>query len=325
MRRVCLLVSIDTEEDQWAATRSALSTRNLRALPEAQRLLESLGIRCTYFTAWSAATDPWARGFLGELHASGAAEIGGHLHPWNTPPESEPLGGRNTMLANLPAELQAEKLRRLTDRLTELRGSPPVSFRAGRWALGAETARALVDAGYRVDSSVMPHVSWERYDEGPSFLGSPTDVYRLDPAKGVTTVAPDGPLVEVPVSVGFTAPGPQHVWAQLQRAMWRPSRGRAVLAAPLWRSRLLRKVVLTPEAMDVASMLRAARRLIGDGARHLHLFWHSQSHTPGLNPFVATTRARDAFHDRIREVVEGLNRLATLEPMTVTEAAERLS
>ncbi len=322
MRRVALVVSIDTEEDQWTPSRTVVTTRNLRELPAAHQMLRSLKLRPTWFTAWSAASDPWFRDYLSELHSSGEAEIGGHLHPWNTPPETEPLGGRHTMLSNLDPELQRRKLERLTEALTLIRGTPPASFRAGRWGLGATTAQVLIDCGYTVDSSVMPHVSWESECEGPSFVGAPTEIYRMSPAVGVTRRTSNGALVEVPVSVGFTPPGPQALWARLQRLLWRPKRARAALSGVVWRTGLIRKVLLSPETSAVSAILRAARRLIDSGASHLHMFWHSQSHSVGLNPFVPTRAMRDQFHNRIARFVDELSRFVEIDPMTVAEAAK---
>src|SRR5207302_1313460 len=102
-----------------------------------------------------------------------------HLHPWNTPPLDEPFVPRNSMLANLPARLQLAKVERLTDTLRRAFDAAPVSFRAGRYALGPETVAALIRCGYRVDSSVTPYVSWEGFDDGPSFVGAPLGPYRL--------------------------------------------------------------------------------------------------------------------------------------------------
>jgi hypothetical protein len=41
-----------------------------------------------------------------EIVAEGGGEIGAHLHPWNTPPLREEFTEANTMLKNLPPELQ---------------------------------------------------------------------------------------------------------------------------------------------------------------------------------------------------------------------------
>jgi len=45
-----LIVSIDTEEDNWEPTRDGVTTRNIRELPALERRFERLGVRATYFT-----------------------------------------------------------------------------------------------------------------------------------------------------------------------------------------------------------------------------------------------------------------------------------
>src|SRR5439155_12482078 len=111
------------------------------------------------------------------IQDGGHAEIAAHLHPWNTPPLDEAFAPRNSMLKNLPPQLQQAKLESLTAKLEEAFGAPPSAFRAGRYGLGPETVTALIRRGYRVDSSVTPWVSWQQDDEGPTFVGAPLETY----------------------------------------------------------------------------------------------------------------------------------------------------
>ena len=321
MNPITLVVSIDTEEDQWAASRVPLSAENLRRAPHVYALLRRLGVRPTFFTSWAVASDAWAHGALKEIQQDGGAEIAAHLHPWNTPPTDEALGGANTMMKNLPYSLQERKLRHLTALITELRGSPPTSFRAGRWGLGASSLRALVEFGYHTDSSVMPSVDWSTTDDGPCFVGAPCHPYRLAPGSPVNEHVPGGPLCEVPVSVGFTRP-PQWLWRRLQATVCDLRLQSRRLTGLLWRSRLLRRYALTPEERTVDEMLTLARMLVADGNRHLHMFWHSSSHMPGLTPFVRNESDAERFEGRIGEFVSALASEATLQFATVSEAAE---
>src|SRR5438132_1454724 len=139
-----------------ALARTGVTVENVRQLPRLDRLFERLAVRPTYFTTYQVAIQPWAVRILQETQARGTAEIGAHLHPWNTPPFEEAFVPRNTMLVNLPARLQAAKLDTLTDTLCAGMGRRPLAFRAGRWAFGPSTAAALLTRGYRVDSSVTP-------------------------------------------------------------------------------------------------------------------------------------------------------------------------
>src|SRR2546423_11801908 len=164
---ILLIVSVDTEEDNWQPCRDGVTIDNIRELPRLDVLFQRLGVRATYFTTYQVAVRDWAAATLRQLRAGGA-EIGAHLHPWNTPPLDESFLPRNSMLKNLPPSLQFAKLERLTATLREAIGTPPLAFRAGRYGLGRETVPALIRCGYQVDSSVTPFVSWEAFDDGPT-------------------------------------------------------------------------------------------------------------------------------------------------------------
>src|SRR5215813_8244274 len=120
-----LVVSIDTEEDNWDPVRERLTVENIRELPRLDRMFERLGVRATYFTTHQVAGTPWCVEILRGLAASGRAEIGAHLHPWNTPPVQLQLTPRNTMLGNLPIDLQCAKIETLTTLLTQGVGQRP--------------------------------------------------------------------------------------------------------------------------------------------------------------------------------------------------------
>ena len=111
---VLLIVSIDTEEDNWHRSRHDVTTENIQELRPLAAFLGRLGVRPTYFTAYQVAVEHGAADVLREVCDGGRGEIAAHLHPWNTPPLTEAFVPRNSMLKNLPAELQLAKLRRLT-------------------------------------------------------------------------------------------------------------------------------------------------------------------------------------------------------------------
>src|SRR5438552_7803608 len=201
---VLLIVSVDTEEDNWHRSRTAWTTGTSQGLRPLAAFLGRLGVRPTYFTAYQVAVEHGAADVLREVCDGGRAEIGAHLHPWNTPPLSEAFVPRNSMLKNLPAELQRAKVEQLTAILEETFGHRPTAFRAGRYGLGPDTVAALLSCGYCVDSSVSPFVSLETVDDGPTFVGAPIVPYRLAPNRDVREPAPDGGRRELPLPHGFS-------------------------------------------------------------------------------------------------------------------------
>jgi len=318
-RMVRFVVSVDTEEDNWFPVSHGISAENLRELPRLARFFEGLGIRATYFATYQVAACAWATETLGDISSDGRAEIGAHLHPWNTPPMPSPPPRHRTMLSNYPTALQLAKMECLTETLEGALGVRPTSFRAGRFGLGPKTIGALAKCGYRVDSSVTPFISWHQFDNGPDFVGAPVEIYRPH-TDDVRLATSNGPITEVPISVGYTRIPKKH-W--LRMARWSTSRlvrpTRLVgLAARLG---LTRRVMLSPETDSPWDMLSLSQALIRCGAEHLHMFFHSSSLCPGLTPFTRTSADIARLYASIEEYLDALANITTITFATVEEAA----
>jgi len=320
---VLLIVSIDTEEDNWYRSRQAVTLENIGELRRLGAFFERLGVRPTYFTTYQVARERRAADVLREVCAAGSAEIAAHLHPWNTPPLSEAFVPRNSMLKNLPAELQLAKLQRLTAALEEAFTVVPSAFRAGRYGLGRDTVAALVRCGYRVDSSVTPFVNWEQVDDGPTFFAAPVSAYRLATDRDVRRPSERGDLLEIPLSSGFRR-APVRVWGLASRFV-DAAPGRLRLAGQAALTRLLKRIVLSPELASVGEMLALSRRLLDEGVRHLQLSWHSPSLQPGLSPFAATAADVARLYASVDAYLQGLSKMTSLTPATMSEAAAVLA
>src|SRR5256885_1150164 len=270
---VRLIVSVDTEEDNWLPRRDGVTIENIRELPRLDALFRRLGVRATYFTGDQVTRAPWAVATLQELRAGGA-EIAAHLHPWNTPPLDEPLLPRNSMLKNLPAALQLAKLGRLTEALRDVVGAQPRAFRAGRYGIGPDTVAALVHCGYLIDSSVTPYVSWETSDDGPTFVGAPVHAYRLGTTGDVRVPVPDGALLEIPMSVGYNR-APFALWDGARRLLAAPRLRAFHLAGLAARMGLAKRIFLSPEMHPLADLVTLSTRMLAQGVKYLHLFFHS--------------------------------------------------
>lgn len=318
-----VVVSIDTEEDNWNPTRDGVSVTNIHAVPELHRRLQGIGVRPTYFTNFAVARTPWAAAILGNIAASGHAEIGAHLHPWNTPPFREAFVPRNTMMKNLPLDLQAEKLLTLTDTLEAAFGTRPTAFRAGRYGIGPNGVELLAAHGFTVDSSVTPFLDWRHDDEGPDFREAPLAVYRPAPADIMTHVD-DGPIIELPLSVGYTRT-PFRRWARWHERFMRTRVAGVSLNGVANRTHLVRRRQLSFETATLDDMLVVSRNLASLGSRFLHLTWHTPSLVPGLSPFVRTAAMRDAFLANIERFFEQLSGTTSFSFATVSEAAELLA
>lgn len=320
---VVLIISIDTEEDNWEPASERITVENIRELPRLDRRFERLGARATYFTTYQVAATDWAAGIIRGLGSTGRAEIGAHLHPWNTPPVDAALRMSDTMLGNLSPETQRQKIHVLTDALTAAVGRRPTSFRVGRWALDAGAADSLIACGYRVDSSVTPFKSW-RADYGPSHVGAPLNVYRIGSRRDHRVHAANGPLIEVPTSWGYT----QRRWPltqRINRGLELPMFRRLDLQSVAARLHMINHVVLSPEIDAIADMVVLVRRLLSVGVRHLHLTFHSSSLRPGLNPFARTSADVDRFYMNLATMIDRIGSMTPLRFATVGEAAALLA
>jgi hypothetical protein len=314
---VAFSISVDTEEDDWEPATRNNTTLNIREIPRLQRWFERVGVRTTLFVTYQVASDPAAAAILREAVASDSVEVGAHLHPWNTPP----FEGREeqcSMLWRYPQDSQASKIVRLKQIIRENIGVEPTAFRAGRFGIGNTTLGALQHAGFRVDSSVTPLLSW-REAGGPSFLRAPLRIYRPS-ATDVCVPASDGKLVEVPLTTGFTRFRQSH-WKALAKSLYGPFAQQVHLPGLVNYALDLRRVILSPETDMVPDMLTASRRIIDEGGRHLHMFFHSNSLVPGLTPFVRTAKELEGIYATIERYVDGLSAFARLEPRTVSEEA----
>jgi len=321
-RPTLLIVSVDTEEDNWQPRRDDVTIENIRELPRLDALFRRLGVRATYLTTYQVAIREWAADILREVRAGGA-EIGAHLHPWNTPPLDEPFLPRNSMLQNLPPPLQLAKLERLTATLQDAIGVRPLAFRAGRYGLGPETIGALICTGYQVDSSVSPFINLETTDDGPNFVGAPIDAYRLGWGGDPRRPALKGELLEIPLSYGYSR-GPFSFWDPARRLLERPPFRWLRLAGIADRLGIVKRLALCPELASVEDMLTLSRRLLEHGVRHLHVSWHSPTLKPGLSPFAATAADVARLYASLEAYFEGLSRLTTVKFATVSEAAALL-
>jgi hypothetical protein len=323
MRDVQVIVSLDAEEDNWLPSHAAATVENIAAVRPLAKFFERLGVRPTYFTTYQVALDRRAADTLREACADGRGEIGAHLHPWNTPPLARPLGPRTSMLNNLPADLQRAKLVRLTAALAEAFGEAPRTFRAGRYGFGRETVAPLLDCGYQVDSSVSPFTNLEAEDGGPNFVGAPITPYLLAPGRDVREAAPDGTLLEIPLSYGFSR-GPFRFWDRACRML--EARPQRWLHLPGIASRLgiVRRLSLSPEYVPTADMLTLSRRLLEHEVPYLHVSFHTPTLVPGLSPFARTAADVAGLYASIEEYFHGLSRMARVAFMTIGEVAAAL-
>jgi hypothetical protein len=192
-----MVVVVDTEaEFDWEAhvSRQAIGVKSVKYQAQAQRIFERYGVKPTLVLDYPVSNTPEGYEFIRNLHRSGACEIGAHLQPWDNPPLVEQITEETSYPGNLPFELEREKLLRLTRRIEENIGVRPRIYKAGRYGVGAGTARILAELGYQIDVSVVPGTDLT-CKLGPNFSHCRASPYWF---------GKDPPLLEIPLSIGYT-------------------------------------------------------------------------------------------------------------------------
>ncbi len=254
------------EEFDWGRPlcRDAGSTRAIASLPAATRRLNERGVVPTYLVDFPVVDQERSAATVRAMVDDGACAFGTQLHPWVNPPFDEIVSGPNSFAGRLPIALEREKLRVLTQRITETLGSRPIVYRAGRYGVGPNTAALLLEQGYRMDVSVRSRFDYSA-EGGPDFVRHPVAPYWL--AKT---------LLEVPLTAGFIG------------AMWRwPALfGIKGLRRPMAASGMLGRVPLTPEGTPLQEALTLLRRLLDADLRLFSLSFHTPSVEVGHTPYV---------------------------------------
>lgn len=303
---VRVMVTIDTEEDDWGSYRpTGASVENIRRLEDLTELWDRFGARPTYFVNYPPMDSPDASEVLRTLAARTDCEMGVHCHPWNTPPLREGPGEASSMMSRLSDEENEAKLRVLTQRFTDLFQIRPRIFRAGRWGFGPSVARPLHKLGYEADFSVSPCVDWSGTD-GPDYSALSPVPYRFEPSDPFVPRS-DGPLVEVPTSVGYLR-GPQGFSGKARRALERSLLARWKVVGVLDTLGLLARRWISPETSSGGEMVKLASNLTRSGVRVLDLTFHSSALRPGLTPFVKTDAERKRLLARIEKFLEYCSR-----------------
>ena len=311
-----LVVSLDVEEEGLFGghyARRGFSTRNTASLNTLETFC-SMGIRPTLFCAHSVLADPASCESLSMLRDRHHAEIGAHLHHWNTPPLT--LDGTDNTLPDtadrVPAAavsdtLFSAKLATLMEAGRALQGQSMTSFRMGRWDLHRSHWPLLAAAGILCDASVRPLHSAASSMLGPDHFDAPGNPYWVTTGQSkifevpltVTPLLPQLPalLRALPATLGARARANFKTWGAL-----------ALLPVyhPLW-------------AMCAVTRLYTAR-----GGRVLSLTWHSSEMMPGCTPHLPDAAAVKNFTGKVAKWLNWLHRHYSVCCLTMDELRREL-
>ncbi len=291
-----VLLGVDTEADnQWdASAREALPVKNAYQLPRLQEVCDRYRVPPTYLVTYEMAKDDGARGVLKELAATGRCEIATHHHPWSTPPA---VNGHLYPLNLSPTQFK-EQLKVLTEAVSEVSGTAPVSYRAGRNGFTGWQVAILEELGYLVDSSVDPFFN-EKRKGGPSFAGAPLVPYFVsgdDPR-----VAGESRLLEIPITSALDRKWPrwlEKAYADVTSAyQFRRALRLLKITRPIW---------LRPSYSKTEDMLLLARRVLDGEAPTANIIFHSSELLAGGSPYNQTEEQVETFYRELETLLSYL-------------------
>lgn len=309
--RPILSVVVHTEEEfEWSrdVSRSAISVEHMHHIDRAQDIFDAFGIVPNYVIDYPIASQPLGYEILRRYQDDGRALIGAHLHPWVSPPLTESLTRANTYPGNLPQELEYEKLRVLTETITENFGKRPLTYLAGRYGNGPNSAAILEELGYEVDISVAPPIDYGA-DGGPDYSGFSAEPFWFGTQRR---------LLGLP-GAGCYAGWLKGAGTPFYRLLTHPSLRWARLPGIASRLRAFERIRLSPEDYTLPEMQRMTRSMLDDGQRIFVFSFHSPSVHPGYTPYVRDEAGLRQFLDKTRGYFEWFIRELNGQSMTPLE------
>ncbi|VAW92015.1 hypothetical protein MNBD_GAMMA22-2537 [hydrothermal vent metagenome] len=166
VNKVYLTITIDTECDHdpnWVRSKPLTFNSITKGIPELlQPAFKQVGAIPTYLLTVEVMEDNDCIAALKSL--KGNYEYGTHLHAAFIEPEKKfyDYAGVDSpdFQCQYSKDVEFKKLENLTNLFIEKFGYAPSSFRAGRYGAGINTFELLEKLGYKVDTSVTPHMSW---------------------------------------------------------------------------------------------------------------------------------------------------------------------
>lgn len=303
-----LVISLDVEEEGLFSgeyPRVPPGVKNVTHLRRLEWIPGEFGFPLTLLATYPVVRDPECCKTLRCWHEKHGAEIGVHLHHWNTPPFPEIPYEEPVKSDLLPVELLDAKLGVLTTEVRNRIGIEPRSFRMGRFDLGESIRKLLPQHGLAVDSSIVP---LRTQPGGPDHFLCPPDPYYLAGQAGTSS------LLEVPLTMVPFFKGMPSMLDRAGRLL--PGRGRERFLANV---RPCIGAGIHPAWFPLASMLLAAKLHRARGGTVLNMFLHSSELQPGATPAFRTEEAVNRLVSRMRAFLSRLVRTVPIQGVTLSE------
>ncbi len=207
-QKIQVTVSIDTECDHdpnWVRANPLTFESITEGVPNRlQPAFDSVGAVPTYLLTVEVMEDKDSVDALRDL--KGNYEFGTHLHAAFIEPEKKfhDYAGVDSpdFQCSYAEDIEYQKLANLSNLFESCFAYRPTSFRAGRYGANHASLNNLEKLGYKVDTSVTPHIRWSEPNATVDFRKAPEQPYF--PAKNEIVIAAPythGRILEAPVTV----------------------------------------------------------------------------------------------------------------------------
>ena len=305
-----LLVTIDVEEEGLFSgkyPREESSASNVFELDVLDSVFLELNVRPTLLVSYQVANKDKSLKKIVSLKDKWKAEIGAHLHHWNTPPIVFDEVRQPTPSELMSVDLLEAKASSLFESLSNGK-SKPTSFRMGRFNLGPKMFQVLERMGVKVDSSISP---LRKSYGGADHLMASSDPYfpnPLDPTeKGKSSV------LEAPVTILPIFRGVGKCLDLLSRTGCFPEK------ATEWLAMNVASIAIQPAWVNLNVVKTGVRLHRARGGECLTIFFHSSELVPGLNPLNPTKEAVQDFIMNLKTFIRWLQTRYEAKSYTLSE------
>jgi hypothetical protein len=301
-----LTISIDVEPD-CSADWSYSNPLTFRGMHEGigkilHPLFDRSGIKPTYLMNNVVMEDPGSVELMNNL--PGEFELGAHLHPEFIAPDKQfaDYAGKSARrnCCFYPPDIEREKLANITKLFEKSFGRKPTSFRAGRFSAGPNTMKALLELGYKVDSSVTPHMHWNDLtrEQPVDFTRAPEQPYFIREGTIIGKSPEKAGLLQVPVTIGLLKRNPVKELVASALGMRRKIN---------WHKRLwLRPAFSRFEDMK-ALIDQYSRKYDDREAIVFNMMFHNVEVLPGLSPYTLSQYACDLYLKDLQQFFQYCN------------------
>jgi len=296
LKHPVLLIVIDTEEEfNWNKPfdRKNIQVKNIAHQQKAQKIFAKYNIKPTYVIDYPVASQAEGIAPLKELYDNQLCDIGAHLHPWVTPPFTEQVNNRNSFPGNLSYKQEYQKLKILTETITENFGFSPTIYKAGRYGVAKNTAKILKELGYTIDCSIVPNTDFRNYD-GPDF----SHINNCQPYW-----FSNNNILEFPLTVDYVG-----LLSQAGNKFYNTIQQKKLIQLKipgiLSKLRLFERIRLSPEGHTLDELKRLTLNMINQDHKVFCLTYHSSTLMLGGSPYVNNKNELNNFLQTIEDYLD---------------------